>query len=91
MQLALEELGDCICQEASPEALISTKELAASISSFLRALPERQRGIFLRRYFYMEDIRTVADHFGMKEANVRMLLSRLRQRLKMHLLQEGYL
>ena len=91
VQLALEELGDCICPEASPEALISTKELAASISSFLRALPERQRGIFLRRYFYMEDIRTVADHFGMKEANVRMLLSRLRQRLKMHLLQEGYL
>ena len=91
VQLALEELGDCICPEASPEALISTKELAACISSFLRALPERQRVIFLRRYFYMEDIRTIADHFGMKEANVRMLLSRLRQRLKTHLIQEGYL
>lgn len=89
--LALEELKECSTSEGSPEALVSTKELASSVSSFLRTLPERQRAVFLRRYFYLEDTKAIAGHLGMKEANVRMLLSRLRQKLKKHLTQEGYL
>lgn len=91
VQLALEELGDCLSPNSSPEELVSTKELAQSITAFLRTVPERQRAVFLRRYFYLEDIRTIARSFGMKEGNVRMMLSRLRQKLKEHLIQEGYL
>jgi RNA polymerase sigma-70 factor (ECF subfamily) len=70
---------------------LQSKELVQAISSFLRILPVRHRVIFLSRYFYMEDLAVIAKANGMREANVRMLLSRIRQKLRKHLIQEGYL
>ena len=89
--LVLDELSDCLSTQSSPEELVSTKELAKSISAFLQTLPQRQRTMFLRRYFYLEDIHSIAALFGTREVNVRMTLSRLRQKLKDYLIQEGYL
>ena len=89
--LALEELSQCIPSGHSPELQLQSKELVQAISSFLRNLPGRHRAIFLSRYFYMEDLSAIATANGMREANVRMLLSRIRQKLRKHLIQEGYL
>jgi RNA polymerase sigma-70 factor (ECF subfamily) len=89
--LALEELSQCIPSRISPELQLQSKELVQAISSFLRILPARHRVIFLSRYFYMEDLAVIAKANGMREANVRMLLSRIRQKLRKHLIQEGYL
>ena len=88
--LALEELGECVSTRDTPEALLDTKALAASISAFLRRLPARQKQIFLRRYFYLEETASIAASLGTKEVNIRMTLSRLRKKLKDYLLQEGY-
>ena len=89
--LALEELRQCVSSEGSPEKQLHTQALIQAVSAFVDALPDRHRVIFLRRYFYMEDIGTIAGNYAMKEANVRMLLSRIRQKLKKHLIQEGLL
>ena len=89
--LALEELRQCVSSEGSPEKQLHTQALIQAVSAFVDALPDRHRVIFLRRYFYMEDIGTIAGNCAMKEANVRMLLSRIRQKLKKHLIQEGLL
>lgn len=91
VQLALEELGECVGADPSPEALVDTRELARCVSGFLQRVPLRQRQVFLRRYFYLEDTRTIARLCGMGEGAVRMTLSRLRKRLREHLIQEGYL
>lgn len=88
--LALEELGECVSRQDTPEALWDTRELASALSAFLRQLPEKQRRIFLRRYFYLEEIAVIAKSLGTKEVNIRMILSRLRKKLKEYLLQEGY-
>lgn len=88
--LALDELGECLSTRDTPETLLDTRELASSLSSFLRGLPTRQRQIFLRRYFYLEDIASIAKDLGAKEVNIRMTLSRVRKKLKDYLLQEGY-
>lgn len=89
--LALEELRQCVSSLGSPEKQLHTQALAQAVSAFVGKLPDRHRIIFLRRYFYMEDIGTIAASCAMKEANVRMLLSRIRQKLKKHLIQEGLL
>ena len=75
----------------SPELQLQSRELVQAISSFLRSLPARHRVIFISRYFYMEDLAVIAKSNGMSQANVRMLLSRIRQKLTKHLTQEGYL
>jgi DNA-directed RNA polymerase specialized sigma24 family protein len=39
----------------------------------------------------MEDIPVIAKDYGLTESNVRMMLSRTRQKLKKYLQQEGYM
>lgn len=90
VQLALEELSECVSDGSSPEGRLEAKELAKSISDFLRKQPTRDRGIFLRRYYYLEDTPTVARCYGLKEDNVLQILSRTRRKLKLYLIKEGY-
>jgi len=88
--LALEELGDCVSRQDTPEALWDARELGTALSAFLRQLPQNQRQIFLRRYFYLEDTASIAGALGTRDANIRMTLSRLRKKLKHYLQQEGF-
>lgn len=87
--LALEELGEIVGDD-SPETELDRRELERTITAFLKTEPVRRRNIFLRRYFYMEEIPGIAQRYGLRENNVRMMLSRTRQRLKKYLKQEGY-
>lgn len=91
LPLALEELGECASPEGSPETAVSTGELARSITAFLKTEPAMRRCVFLRRYFYLEEIQVIAGRYGLKVANVRMMLTRTRQKLKKYLIQEGYI
>lgn len=89
--LALEELGECISLDGSPEMAVSAKELERLITAFLKNEPAMRRKVFLRRYFYLEDIPSIAHRYDLTESNVRMLLSRTRKKLKKYLIQEGYI
>ena len=91
VQVALDELSQCISTLGSPEQEIEAKQLGEAISCFLKKQPPQQRQVFLRRYFYLEDIPDIANHYGLREANVRMILSRTRQKLQKYLSKEGYL
>lgn len=91
VQVALDELSQCISTLGSPEQETEARELGKAISCFLRTQPSVQRQVFLRRYFYLEDIPDIADRYGLREANVRMMLSRTRQKLQKYLEREGYL
>ena len=89
--IALEELSECIGTAGSPEDAVNTKLLGQTITAFLRQEPAMRRNVFLRRYYYIESLSDIADRYGLKEANVRMMLSRTRQKLRNYLKQEGYL
>ena len=89
--VALEELSQCTSPSGSPELEVDAKQLAAAINHFLKNERTLQRQVFLRRYFYLEDIPTIAHRYELRAANVRMILSRTRQKLRKYLIQEGYL
>ena len=88
--VALEELGECIATGSSVEDNVDVKELQGAITKFLKSRPAVHRQMFLRRYFYLEEIPAIACRCGLKEGNVRMILSRTRQKLRKYLIQEGY-
>jgi RNA polymerase sigma-70 factor (ECF subfamily) len=46
--------------------------------------------MFVQRYWYMLPVREIAEDFGISESNAKMTLSRTREKLKKHLLKEGY-
>ena len=88
-ELAIHELSELISPD-SPEELLDMKELSKAISAFLMTEPPQRRRVFVRRYFYLEDIPVIAEQLHLKETNIRMMLSRTRLRLKKYLIQEGY-
>ena len=89
--LALEELESCIPAGSDPEAHVNTQELSGAINRFLASVSQRDRNIFLRRYFYMDSSATIALRYGMRETAIRTVLSRIRRKLKAYLIKEGLL
>ena len=87
--LALEELRECVSGNETMEQREDSRAIAAALNRFLGGLPERQRNIFLRRYWHMSSIRDIASAYGMTEGQVRSMLHRQRQKLREALEQEG--
>ena len=89
--LALDELSECVGGGKEPQDVLERQELTKTVAAFLQTLPQRNRHIFLRRYFYLEDTGKIAAQYGLKESNVLMILSRTRKKLKDYLIKEGYI
>lgn len=89
MTLALEELGECIPAESSVEEAVQLQELTAVLDRFLRELPEKECCLFLRRYWYVNSTREIAERYQMAEGSVKSTLHRVRKKLKVCLEQEG--
>lgn len=90
MTLVLDELEECIPGPTDVEAELEAKELAQTVNRFARQLPERERNLFVRRYFFTEPVSRIAEKYGLTENNTSVILSRVRQKLKAHLEKEGY-
>lgn len=87
--LSLEELAGCIPGPALEET-VEARELGCAIDAFLAGIPAESRNIFLRRYWFGDSSRDIAQAFGMKENAVNVRLSRIRSQLKDYLIKEGY-
>lgn len=91
MTLALDELGDVTGPEETPEDSLSRKELVCAINRFLLTVPKTERGVFLCRYWYLDDIETIGEKTGLTRGNVSTMLSRTRKKLRQALKKEGLL
>lgn len=90
LTVALAELSECVGGGTDPADEAEMKLLKTVIGQFVDNLPQRERGIFLRRYFYVESTAEIAKQYTMKEANVRLILSRIRKSLREVLTKEGF-
>jgi RNA polymerase sigma-70 factor (ECF subfamily) len=88
--LALEELSEVVSDTEDIPADYARQELLKSISVFLRGCSARDRGIFLDRYVRLESTEALSARYRVKEAQVLLILSRTRKKLKAHLEKEGY-
>lgn len=89
MELALDELAECVPAGNSTEAAVEAEELKRLINAFLHTLPEKECNVFLRRYWYIEEYAEIAKRYQMKLNSVKTSLFRTRAKLKAYLEQEG--
>lgn len=89
MELLLGELDACVPSPHQSERHLEDQEIAALISVFLRTLPKERRIMFLRRYWYGDDIETIAQKLGCSQGKVKSALFRTRNALKTYLEKEG--
>ena len=89
VEVALHELESCLPDHRRPDEELEASETAALISAFLRAQPELDRRLFVRRYFHLESTAALCARFGLTESQVKSRLHRTRQKLKTALEKEG--
>lgn len=91
VELALEELDECISSEKDVEQTIEYQELLQIINRFLGKLPETERDLFVCRYWFFASIQELSDKFAFSESKTKSMLFRIREKLKIYLEEEGYL
>ena len=89
MEVLLGELDDCVPTSHSPERCLEDQEIADLIGAFLRRLPPERRQIFLRRYWYGQELSEIAGALGCGQGKVKSSLFRTRKALRAYLEQEG--
>lgn len=90
MLYILDELSECISDRNTTDDEVDMKLLSESINSFLKANSERDRAVFLKRYFYAMPVAEIADKMNITANNASAILSRLRNKLREHLTKEGF-
>ncbi len=83
--LSLEELSGCVSSTA-----LSGQELGEAITAFLCKQSRDNRVIFMKRYWFGDSVKEIAQEFSMTENAISVRLSRMREMLRQHLTQEGY-
>ena len=84
--MCLDELGECIGDGSAIEDRLALREL---LNTFLCGLPDKNRDIFLMRYWYLMPTAEIAKRNALTNGDVKMVLQRVRKKLKKYLEKEG--
>lgn len=88
---ALSEIEDCLAGAETAETVLEAKALAEAINAFLAELKRADRALFVRRYWFSQDLSEVARALDITPQKASLRLFRIRERLKKHLMKEGML
>lgn len=88
---SIDELAEIIPDRSDIVSEVERREILSAVTEFLRKLPQKQRDLFVRRYWYATDIASLSAMLQMSESHVTVTLFRLRKRLKKYLEKEGLL
>lgn len=85
--IALEEIEGCIADQKTVEDEIEARELARIIEEFLDTLTLENRVIFMRRYWFADSYKDIAEFMGLSEKNISVRLTRIREKMKQYLIE----
>lgn len=83
------ELELCI-PDHQAEGQVQERSLKESLNRFLEGLSKEKRCIFLRRYWFGDSVKEIAQRYGIGESKVKTTLFRVRGQLRQHLQKEGF-
>lgn len=89
--ISFEELSACLSTQGSPTQIAEEQALRQAITVFLQTQSKEGRCVFLRRYFFFDSVKEIAQRYGMSQSKVKSLLLRTRNKLKIYLIQEGFM
>jgi RNA polymerase sigma-70 factor (ECF subfamily) len=90
MELILDELGEIASDMPGPDDRVIQTQLVKAINEFLAGLPAEKRIMFVRRYWYADDIGAIAKRMGMSANNVSVEIRRIRLKLRGYLIERGF-
>ena len=81
----LSELAECLPENRE----ITGENIGPALSAFLRSVSEKERNVFIRRYYFCEDAAQIGGMYKIKPGSVRMILMRTRKKLFKFLSEEN--
>ena len=87
--LALDELSEVLSDGTDLERSVEDKELEEAIGSFVAALPETEKTVFVLRYWHLVSISEIAMRMHFSQSKTKSMLFRTRNKLKTYLLEAG--
>ncbi len=84
-----EEIEECIVRESVCSLQEKGSDMGQIISAFLRKQKYLNRVVFVRRYWYGDEILQIAERMNLTESRVKSILFRMRHKLKEYLEREG--
>lgn len=88
--VSLSDIEDFIADEGDMQAEFEAKELAKTISNYVRSLPDRQMYIFVSRFYIADSIPTISKELGCSVSTVKREIEAIKIGLKKQLESEGY-
>ncbi len=85
----LSELDECIGGGRDPAEGLEAEELVREINKYLAGADKLSRVLFVRRYFFLDELPELAAGSGLSIRAVTGRLYRLRRGLKEHLIKKG--
>lgn len=84
-----DEMEECIPSIFNVEEESEGNMLTELINKFLFSKDEEKRNIFMRRYWYLDQVSDIAKRFGISESKVKTTLFRMRAELREFLEAQG--
>lgn len=77
---AIPDVGGDLCEDIA---------LRDAINGFIESLSKTKRQMFIKRYFYMREIKEISREMGIASGSVKVTLWRIRQELRQYLESRG--
>ena len=86
----VKELGFFDPSNDGTEQAVDQIILRDAIVSFLKSVSEKEKNVFIRRYFFFDPVKKIAQMYLISESTAKVILFRTRNKLKKYLEKEGY-
>ena len=70
---------------------LSERLLVGELNKFIDNLDVENRVLFVRKYFFFEDSKSLSKRYGISENNINVKMLRVRNKLRDYLESEGYI
>lgn len=88
-EVLMAELAEVGATESAEDTVIAKS--TGTLDRFLRGEPDMSRIVFVKRYWFGKSVTDIAIETGLSVTAVSSRLSRTRERLRKHLIEEGVL
>ncbi|MBO7448755.1 MAG: sigma-70 family RNA polymerase sigma factor [Clostridiales bacterium] len=86
---SFDELADCLISNDSVDDGVNEKELKEAIDRFLGKIKKVDRILFVKRYWFAQEISQIAEETGYGANYINVHLHRTREKLKAFLIKEN--
>lgn len=90
LESLLSGLEECLPAPQDVERTVEGRELTRRVEGWLEGLSRDDRAVFLRRYWYGQEVQALARAWGVSPNQMAKRLQRLRKSLKRDLEREGF-